>query len=115
MCYTQLKASFGEELDSDRLRHHSRLFAYGIISGFIASILTNPIDVLKTTIQAAPSEMDGGNPKVTMRQVAYKVIDGRMGFLRLFDGLVPRSARRTLISASTWTFYELMTDLIHFQ
>lgn len=115
MCYTQLKANHATPPESDRLRHHLRLFSYGILSGLIASFITNPIDVLKTEIQAAPNCSKVGGSKMAMRQVALSMLNGPRGFLRFFDGLIPRSARRTLISASTWTFYELLTNLIQSQ
>uniref|UniRef100_A0A6G1SD11 Solute carrier family 25 member 38 n=1 Tax=Aceria tosichella TaxID=561515 RepID=A0A6G1SD11_9ACAR len=118
MCYTQLKSqdeTTSEALHPDRLRHHMRLFSYGVMSGFVASFITNPIDVLKTAIQAASNDTAEGSSKLTMRQVASKMLNEPKGFFRFFDGLIPRSARRTLITASTWTFYELLIDLMHFK
>lgn len=100
MTYTQLKYSgMLFKLNDNGNLKHSEHFVVGIISGLFASILTNPLDVVKTNIQVARSG------KETMVNVAQKMIK-ESGPMRFFDGLVPRTLRRTLIAATTWTFYE---------
>lgn len=113
MCYTKLKSEQGNDEiylgDQDKKYYHLRIFSYGLVSGLVASLITNPIDVVKTNIQVASN---GRHGRVSMGQVVSKMLSEQRGFLRFFDGLVPRSARRTLISATTWTFYELLIDLV---
>jgi len=77
-------------------------FTCGIVSGLIASLITNPLDVIKTVIQ-----VESSGPK-TMKETATELLRDKRGYMRFFDGLVPRGLRRTLISATTWTFYELI-------
>lgn len=109
MCYTKLK-SYRYDRNSSNLKGNAEVpdpmlnFSSGIISGLIASLITNPIDVLKTTIQV---DKTGSN---SMRGTVIKMLRGQRGYLRFFDGLVPRSLRRTLVATTTWTFYELFMD-----
>lgn len=84
---------------------HSLNFLYGVSSGLVASVITNPIDVLKTKIQ-----VDEFGKNRSMKYVITTTLHKRNGFVRFFDGLVPRCLRRTLIAATTWTFYEFLKD-----
>lgn len=79
-------------------------FVNGIISGFIASIITNPLEVLKTNIQA------GSSGERSMLRMAG-IIKKNYGYARFLDGLLLRTFRRTLVSATTWTIYELIVNL----
>lgn len=126
MCYTELKSYNSEKFDEfnrtsssssfrdqdekkiPKQNKHSLNFACGLASGLIASLITNPLDVLKTNIQV--NSYDG---KRSMKEVTIDMLKERRGYMRFFDGLVPRSLRRTLIAASTWTFYELLLDSIN--
>lgn len=109
MCYTKLK-SYRYDRSSSSLTSNTDIsdpmlnFFSGIISGLIASLITNPIDVLKTTIQV---DKTGSN---SMCEAIQTMLKGEKGFFRFFDGLVPRSLRRTLVATTTWTFYELFMD-----
>lgn len=100
MTYTQLKYSglLFSINDNGHLKHREH-FMIGMISGLFASIVTNPLDVLKTNIQVA------GLARETMINVAIRM-NRESGPMRFFDGLAPRTLRRTLIAATTWTFYE---------
>lgn len=102
MCYTKLKNdnNINDELAKNQL--DPRIFMYGVVSGLIASVITNPIDVLKTNIQVAEER------GLSMRFVAAKLLSEPAGYLRFLDGLVLRSLRRTLLVASTWTMYEFL-------
>lgn len=104
MCYTKLKADNGFETGANSI--HLRNFSYGVISGLVASVVTNPIDVLKTNIQVADKK------DISMKQIVVEFMNQKRGLTRFFDGLVPRSLRRTLIAATTWTFYELIRDTL---
>lgn len=114
MCYTKLKSSTNgrhEEVrkNSDEQPAHMLNFIHGMISGLIASIVTNPIDVVKTNVQVANKKI--GQPTVSTLQVVKSMLT-TSDYIRFFDGLAPRSLRRALIAATTWTFYELMIDLL---
>lgn len=75
------------------------LFSCGVVSGCLASLLTQPADVIKTQVQLFPECY--GKTSVAVLQV-YKV-HGLNGYFR---GLAPRLLRRTLMSAMSWTIYE---------
>lgn len=105
MTYTQLKYH-GRLFGSDghgRLKHGEH-FIIGVISGLFASIITNPLDVLKTNIQVAKSKRE------SMVEVANRLLR-ESGPIRFFDGLAPRTLRRTLIAATTWTVYEFFMQV----
>lgn len=74
-------------------------FSCGLLSGCMASLLTQPADVIKTHVQLFPERY--GRTSVAVLQV-YKV-HGLNGYFR---GLAPRMLRRTLMSAMSWTIYE---------
>lgn len=109
MCYTKLKShsetatnhtSIEKDISHSR-PNHSLNFFNGLWSGLIASIITNPLDVIKTNVQVNPDMSDK-----SARKVISILKQQNNGYLKFFDGLVPRSLRRTLIAASTWTGYE---------
>lgn len=113
MCYIKLK-SFDLQSDNISMRssnndfekpRHSLNFFYGVLSGLFASVVTNPIDVLKTKIQVGKPDKN-----ISIKYVIITTLHERNGIMRFFDGLVPRCLRRTLIAATTWTFYEFFID-----
>uniref|UniRef100_A0A3B5LZ76 Mitochondrial glycine transporter n=1 Tax=Xiphophorus couchianus TaxID=32473 RepID=A0A3B5LZ76_9TELE len=71
-------------------------FSCGVVAGVMASVVTQPADVVKTHIQVSPSHWR------TADAVRY-IYTGMSGFFR---GAVPRSLRRTLMAAMAWTVYE---------
>lgn len=105
MCYTKLRSQqlvdpFAYvKKNNDERREPAFLlnFYYGIVSGLVASAITNPLDVLKTRAQvnqaAACSTLD-------------TILSSPNSHLVLFRGLMPRSLRRSLVASSTWSFYE---------
>lgn len=107
MCYTGLKNKSHSMIDKDSGSVHARNFICGISSGLIASTITNPIDVVKTNVQASKMQIGGSFKAI---QATKKIMS--QGYTRFLDGLVPRSIRRTIVAATTWTIYELMTDTI---
>lgn len=112
MCYIKLKADRSNDKTGMSVKQdHLINFRNGIISGFVASFVTNPIDVVKTNIQIEVNNKE----RISMRQVMIKLKNQPGGYLRFFDGLAPRSVRRTLIAASTWTFYELVIGLVNYR
>uniref|UniRef100_A0A8D0HU17 Mitochondrial glycine transporter n=1 Tax=Sphenodon punctatus TaxID=8508 RepID=A0A8D0HU17_SPHPU len=76
-------------------------FSCGIFAGILASLATQPFDVIKTHIQLSPDKY-----RWTGEAIAFIFKDyGVTGFFR---GGVPRALRRTLMAAMAWTVYEQM-------
>lgn len=105
MIYTQLKSSEFIDQYSIEGKKHAKNFFCGLISGVVASVATNPLDVLKTRLQ-----VQGLESKTSIRTVVNHTLSQPRGYLSLFDGVVPRGIRRTLIAATTWTIYELVSE-----
>ncbi|KAF5280514.1 hypothetical protein FQA39_LY18036 [Lamprigera yunnana] len=80
-------------------------FTCGISAGILASVVTQPADVLKTKMQLYPSKFNG------VWSVAVYV-HSKYGFQGYFKGMVPRMLRRTLMAAMAWTVYEQVTKSI---
>lgn len=80
-------------------------FTCGVAAGILASIVTQPADVLKTKMQLYPSKFNG------VWSVAVYV-HGKYGVRGYFKGVVPRMLRRTLMAAMAWTLYEQITKSI---
>jgi len=73
-------------------------FGCGLGAGVLASLVTQPADVVKTKLQLAPR---GATIAGVVRRIAVR--DGPAGFFR---GGVPRMTRRTLMAALAWGVYE---------
>nr|Q6DE75.1 RecName: Full=Mitochondrial glycine transporter; AltName: Full=Solute carrier family 25 member 38 [Xenopus laevis]AAH77266.1 MGC80014 protein [synthetic construct] len=78
-------------------------FSCGIVAGILASVATQPADVIKTHMQLA-NEKYHWTGKVALN--IYRT-QGLTGF---FQGGVPRALRRTLMAAMAWTVYEQMME-----
>ncbi|XP_047388078.1 mitochondrial glycine transporter isoform X2 [Sciurus carolinensis] len=76
-------------------------FSCGIFAGILASLVTQPADVIKTHMQLSPVKFQWIGQAVT---IIFKD-HGLRGF---FQGSVPRTLRRTLMAAMAWTVYEEM-------
>ncbi|XP_006890638.1 PREDICTED: solute carrier family 25 member 38 [Elephantulus edwardii] len=76
-------------------------FSCGVFAGILASLVTQPADVIKTHMQIAPAKFRWFGQAVTLIFKDY----GLRGF---FKGGVPRALRRTLMAAMIWTVYEEM-------
>lgn len=102
MCYTKLKLHYSDlskqNSENSKTAHVTRNFGFGIVSGLLASLVTNPLDVLKTLIQVEQ------NKTKTFKGTASTIIKNSP--MKLFDGLGLRCLRRSLIAATTWTFFE---------
>lgn len=80
-------------------------FSCGVVAGCLASMVTQPADVVKTQMQLYPQKF--GKVRIAISHILEK--DGPSGFLR---GIVPRTVRRTLMAALAWTVYEqIMTSV----
>ena len=73
-------------------------FGCGLASGFLASILTHPFDVIKTRMQVNASRSE-------MRRTILSILreEGARGMMA---GLSMRITRKILVSGFNWTFYE---------
>lgn len=99
MFYTQAKKAIK---NSEVLENPSSPWVYftcGIVAGCVASLITQPADVIKTNMQLYPDKF--GKVRTVVLFVLKR--DGPHGFLR---GVVPRTMRRTLMAAFAWTVYE---------
>lgn len=98
MFYSQAKKALPQEISSSSIAPLVN-FGCGVVAGILASLATQPADVIKTHMQVSPALY----PKTSdaMRHVYVK--HGLSGFFR---GAVPRSLRRTLMAAMAWTVYE---------
>ncbi|XP_039312556.1 mitochondrial glycine transporter isoform X2 [Solenopsis invicta] len=104
MFYTQLKnaaASSTGTVNSSAPVH----FSCGILAGILASIVTQPPDVVKTKMQLYPNEFNG------IYHATFFVYK-KYGILGYFKGIVPRMLRRTLMTTMAWTVYEQVTRQI---
>ncbi|GAB1610057.1 mitochondrial glycine transporter A-like isoform X2 [Argonauta hians] len=98
--YSQTKQLFRTESISESylpLVH----FNCGIVSGLLASLLTQPADVIKTHMQLCPITY----PTLYQTVLHIYKTDGIIGFQR---GYIPRAVRRCLMAAMAWTVYEKM-------
>lgn len=77
----------------------------GLIGGIISTIVTHPLDVIKTRIQLFPTRYPASFIS------ASRLIKIEGGFSALWNGLLPRIARKTLSSAITWVIYEELMQL----
>lgn len=74
-------------------------------AGILASLVTQPADVLKTKMQLYPNKFHG-----LWSVTVY--IHNKYGVQGYFKGMVPRMLRRTLMAAMAWTLYEQITKSI---
>lgn len=80
-------------------------FGCGVISGVLASLISQPADVIKTKMQVDQSRVKISNIVL----VIYKD-HGIKGFFR---GIAPRVTRRTLMAAMAWTVYEQISKFLN--
>ncbi|XP_039880664.1 LOW QUALITY PROTEIN: mitochondrial glycine transporter B-like [Simochromis diagramma] len=97
MFYSQAKRALPQEVTSAPYAPLVN-FSCGVIAGVMASVVTQPADVVKTHIQVRPSHCSTAG---AVRRIYME--HGMAGFFR---GAVPRSLRRTLMAAMAWTVYE---------
>jgi solute carrier family 25 protein 38 len=106
MFYSQLKITCSKILsDSNSIKHTispSVTFACGLSAGLLASLVTQPFDVVKTKMQLQGS---------TYKNIytASLIILEKKGINGFFSGATPRIMRRSLMSAISWTFFDTLT------
>lgn len=99
MFYTQTKQILPEEQDPAFAPLVN--FGCGVLAGVLASVVTQPADVIKTHMQLSPERY-----RWSGQAIAFIFKDS--GILGFFRGGVPRALRRTLMAAMAWTVYEQM-------
>lgn len=75
-------------------------FSSGLAAGLLASVVTHPFDVIKTHVQLTADPRKRGLLHISRH------IWRSNGLAGYFVGMVPRIARRTLMTAISWTVYE---------
>ncbi|KAJ1513124.1 hypothetical protein HMI54_015222 [Coelomomyces lativittatus] len=95
MCYEYSKKRFMEPSMPAWLNKS----ASAIVAGTIATIITQPFDLIKTKIQIAPS-------KYPNFLIVFKSLAQLESIKVFFTGLGPRLVRKPLHAAITWTVYE---------
>lgn len=99
MFYTQAKKYVKQSLPQfDPTAAHVH-FSCGLVAGCLASMVTQPADVVKTQMQVRTQQF------TRVSQVVKYIYEtqGTRGFVR---GVVPRTLRRTMMAAMAWTVYE---------
>jgi solute carrier family 25, member 38 len=71
----------------------------GLAGGFMATMLTQPFDMIKTRLQLKPKEYK--NMLFACRKILHE--ESMLGF---FSGMIPRVLRKSFSSAISWTVYE---------
>uniref|UniRef100_A0A183J3K0 Mitofilin n=1 Tax=Soboliphyme baturini TaxID=241478 RepID=A0A183J3K0_9BILA len=74
-------------------------FVCAASSSFLACVLTQPLDMVKTQMQLLP--LQNRSFLLTLLRIAKTT-----GVMSLFDGLGPRVLRKCLMTASNWTIFE---------
>nr|CAD7452343.1 unnamed protein product [Timema tahoe] len=98
MFYTQIKKLLPEDWLKGNLSAPTN-FSCGLVAGLLASVMTQPADVLKTKMQLYPDKFQN-------LQTVIIYVHKKYGVKGYFKGLVPRMLRRTLMAAMAWTVYE---------
>lgn len=101
MFYTQIKRRAKNGLGTPELSSFEA-FICGSFAGILASVVTQPADVVKTRLQLFPH-------KYSSTGSAVFCILKTNGVSGLFKGLVPRTLRRTLMASMSWTVYERLS------
>lgn len=103
LAYDQLKGKLNAVPELSQ--HHTLINGTsGISAGLLATVVTHPLDVVKTRLQF---KNDAGFRMYQMILHMYK-----SGGIRVFyKGLVPRLIRRPATAAITWVVYEELTRI----
>ncbi|KAJ5591290.1 hypothetical protein N7450_005262 [Penicillium hetheringtonii] len=86
-------------------------FLLGALSKIIATIVTHPLIVAKTTLQSKSVGHEGGKPFKGFTDVLIFIFRNE-GFLRLYKGLVPQITKGFLVQGLMMLFKERMETLL---
>ncbi|XP_025198921.1 mitochondrial glycine transporter B-like [Melanaphis sacchari] len=99
MIFIKLKnTNILEELDNKQPLY---IFGCGLLAGGLASCITQPFDVIKTSQQVSKEKL--------LLIDAIIMIKRKYGIAGYFKGLSLRVLRRSLMAAMTWTVYEKLS------
>ena len=105
MIYTKIKTlASSQSGSSDTVRPQSSLYfaSCALASSVLACAITQPPDVIRSYMQLEPA-------KYRTFPSTMKQIYTNKGLAAFFNGFIPRSTRRVLISILSWTIYEKMS------
>lgn len=100
MFYSQSRRALPAEVTSGQWADLAT-FCCGLGSGLLASVVTQPADVVKTRLQLTALPTGAGTLGQTVGLIYQE--GGSRAF---FNGLAPRVLRRTFMAAMAWTVYE---------
>ncbi|OQV25507.1 Solute carrier family 25 member 38 [Hypsibius exemplaris] len=98
--YEMIKSSLRTRVLPDSSWTPALHFGSGVTAGLLASVVTHPFDVIKTQIQLTSDSQKRG------LFYSARTIWKNNGAAGYFAGVIPRIARRTLMTATSWTVYE---------
>ncbi|KAI8870251.1 mitochondrial carrier [Ramicandelaber brevisporus] len=114
LCYEKCKlllrslpAAKGDSLLSSTVTQN---MTAGILAGGLATVLTQPFDMLKTRMQLQPAQYGSGSSNGVFR--AFVKIWRDDGFMGFFRGSSLRIMRKGLSAAISWTMYEELVRII---
>lgn len=102
MFYTQLKDLAAQRFETEGRNSMVVNFTSGLVSGLAATILTHPIDTIKTRLQL-PHESSQRSISILPAVRRLYREEGVRGFFR---GYAPRMMKRAVSTAITWTLFE---------
>ena len=91
---------------SDRVTIRVVNFTSGAFGGGLATLLTQPQDVVKTRMQLSQKSLDGTPTRYSSVFEATRRVFNEEGFYGFFRGSSPRFLKRILGSAITWMIFE---------
>jgi solute carrier family 25 protein 38 len=87
-------------------------FGAGLVAGALATIVTNPPDVIRTRMQVGDGPTGPTGPRRGMTAVMKEVVRSE-GLAALFTlGLMPRIVKKSFQAAMTWALYQHITDML---
>eukprot|EP00286_Rhodomonas_abbreviata_P000271 CAMPEP_0181290912 /NCGR_PEP_ID=MMETSP1101-20121128/1677_1 /TAXON_ID=46948 /ORGANISM="Rhodomonas abbreviata, Strain Caron Lab Isolate" /LENGTH=336 /DNA_ID=CAMNT_0023395249 /DNA_START=494 /DNA_END=1504 /DNA_ORIENTATION=+ len=113
LCLTKIMALSHLLPSFDVLPSSAVTFGAGLVAGTLATVVTNPPDVVRTRMQVrdAGGSGDGAGNK-RMRQVMREIVR-QEGVAALFTlGLAPRVVKKSFQAAMTWTLYQHITEVL---
>jgi len=106
--YSELKSLLSNELLVGQVQGPLQSWTAGILAGVLASLVTHPADVVKTTQQVGQTDGVRSAANLLLKQRPA----GTLALTVFYKGLLPRMLRRSLMSALAWTVYEEMNKKI---
>ncbi|KAI8926751.1 mitochondrial carrier domain-containing protein [Entophlyctis helioformis] len=106
--YEYMRKTFNPSGTYDPKSH----IAAGAISGSVASLLTNPLDVAKTLLQTRGLSADAAIRQVSGLGGAFKIIYERHGLMGFTRGVKARIVANAPSTAICWTTYEFIKMMI---